>query len=75
MWMSHVTPEEAVAIGVDVNAQTLIASHWGTISGLSDEPPFEPPIRFSQSAIENGFSIADTWVMKIGETRAMSQEN
>ena len=36
--MSHATPEEAVSIGVDVRAKTLIASHWGTISSLSDEP-------------------------------------
>jgi len=74
MWMSHVTPEEAVSIGVDVKAKTLIASHWGTVSSLSDEPPFEPPIRFSKSALENGFLMDNIWVMKVGETRAMPQE-
>ncbi len=50
MWMSHVTPEEAVTVGKEVGANTLIASHWGTIN-LSDEPPWEPPRRFSQSRI------------------------
>ncbi len=75
MWMSHVTPEEAVSIGVDVNANTLIASHWGTISSLSDEPPFEPPFRFRKSALENGFLMDNIWVMKVGETRSILQEN
>ena len=72
LWMSHVTPEEAVAVGLDIKAKTLIASHWGTLSSLSDEPPFEPPVRFKASGIEGGFSENDIWVMKIGETRPMS---
>jgi L-ascorbate metabolism protein UlaG (beta-lactamase superfamily) len=69
MWMSHTTPDEAVAIGVDVRAKTLIASHWGTISSLSDEPIFEPPIRFKKSGVDSGFSDQDLWLMKVGETR------
>lgn len=36
--MSHTTPEEAVTIGIDVRAKTLVASHWGTVSSLEDEP-------------------------------------
>lgn len=75
MWMSHVTPEEAVSIGVDVNANILIASHWGTISGLTDEPPFEPPVRFRKSALESGFVMENIWVMKVGESRSIGQEN
>lgn len=75
MWMSHVTPEEAIAIGIDVQAKTLIGSHWGTISSLSDEPPFEPPIRFRKSALANGFSEDAIWVMQVGETKAILPEN
>jgi N-acyl-phosphatidylethanolamine-hydrolysing phospholipase D len=71
MWMSHVTPEEAVLIAADVKANTLIASHWGTVGSLSDEPPFEPPTRFSKSALENGFLVDNIWVMAVGETRPM----
>jgi len=71
MWMSHVTPEEAVSVGTDVRANTLIASHWGTVSSLSDEPPFEPPKRFKKSGVDNGFYEQDLWVMKIGETRSL----
>ena len=73
MWMSHVTPEEAVTIGTNVKASTLIASHWGTVSSLTDEPPFEPPGRFRESGIENGYSEKDLWVMKVGETRPISK--
>ena len=72
MWMSHVTPEEAVSAGTDVRAKTLIASHWGTVSSLSDEPIFEPPIRFKKAGKDDGYLDKDLWVMKIGESRAMS---
>lgn len=70
MWMSHVTPEEAVTVGKEVGANTLIASHWGTIN-LSDEPPWEPPRRFSRAGLYNGFAEEELWVMKIGETRPL----
>ncbi|HFE39356.1 MAG TPA: hydrolase [Gammaproteobacteria bacterium] len=74
MWMSHVTPEEAVTIGIETNTKILVASHWGTVSSLSDEPPFEPPVRFREAGIENGFSDNELWVLKVGETRAMAQK-
>ena len=66
------TPEEAVAIGLDVKAKTLIGSHWGTLSSLSDEPTFEPPVRFKASGVEGGFTSENLWIMKVGETRPMS---
>ncbi len=74
MWMSHITPEEAVSIGSDIRAKTLIASHWGTVSSLSDEPPWEPPKRFKKAGLDNGFAEKNLWVMKVGETRPLSQE-
>lgn len=73
MWMSHTTPEEAVSIGSDIRAQTLIASHWGTVSSLSDEPPWEPPRRFKKAGLGNRFVEKNLWVMKVGETRSLSQ--
>lgn len=72
LWMSHVTPEEAVSIGADVRAKTLISSHWGTISSLSDEPMFEPPIRFKKAGRDGGFSDENLWIMKVGETRLLA---
>ncbi|WP_022663708.1 MBL fold metallo-hydrolase [Desulfospira joergensenii] len=66
----HMNPEEAVTTGKDLQAMTLIASHWGTIN-LSDEPPWEPPKRFHKAGIDNGLMENNIWVMKIGETRPL----
>ena len=67
---NHTTPEEAVAIGREVNAKTLLGIHWGTID-LSEEPPWEPPERFRKAANEAGYSSENIWLMKIGETRRL----
>jgi N-acyl-phosphatidylethanolamine-hydrolysing phospholipase D len=64
----HLSPEEAVAAGRDLDAATLVAMHWGTIV-LTDEPPFEPPVRFRAAARAAGYSDGRAWVMRIGETR------
>jgi L-ascorbate metabolism protein UlaG (beta-lactamase superfamily) len=47
MRASHATPEEAVRLGRDLGARRLVGMHWGTIQ-LTDEPPFEPPERFTR---------------------------
>ncbi len=64
----HLDPEEAVSLGRDVRAKTLVAMHWGTIV-LTDEPPFEPPGRFRAAANRAGYPDGRAWVMRIGETR------
>jgi L-ascorbate metabolism protein UlaG (beta-lactamase superfamily) len=64
----HLNPEEAVAAGRDLRASTLVAMHWGTIV-LTDEPVFEPPLRFRAAARAAGYTDERAWVMKIGETR------
>ncbi len=46
---SHATPEEALQIARDLRALRLVGMHWGTIR-LTDEPPFEPPVRFRAAA-------------------------
>lgn len=70
LWMSHVNPEEAVGIGLDINATVLVASHWGTIK-LSDEPVWEPAKRFIEAARIAGIKEDNIWIMKIGETRIL----
>jgi len=70
MWMSHVTPEEAVDVGKDINAKTIVGGHWGTIE-LSDEDHWEPPTRFISAGKNKGMSEDSIWVMKIGETRIL----
>ena len=69
---NHTTPEEAVVIGREINANALMGIHWGTID-LSDEDPWEPPKRFLDYATENGYSSEAVWLMKIGETRRLPQ--
>ncbi len=70
MQVSHVNPEEAVTVGTELMAETVIASHWGTIS-LSDEPIWEPPKRFAEAGRKQGYTADDLWVMTIGETREL----
>jgi len=67
---NHTTPEEALQIGNEINAKALLGIHWGTID-LSEEDPWEPPVRFKESAQQRGFLPEDIWVMKIGETRRL----
>lgn len=67
---NHTTPEEAVVIGKEINAKTLLGIHWGTID-LSDEPPFEPPKRLHAAARKSGYSTEEAWIFKIGETRKL----
>ncbi|MCF6257993.1 MAG: MBL fold metallo-hydrolase [Gammaproteobacteria bacterium] len=67
---SHLTPEEAVKVAMDTKSNLAVTMHWGTIE-LSDEPPWEPPVRFKKAAQNNGIASDQTWVMKIGETRLM----
>jgi len=67
---SHLTPEDAVKVAMDTKSNVAVAMHWGTIE-LSDEPPWEPPVRFKKAAQDNGIPSDQTWVMKIGETLPM----
>ena len=67
---NHTTPEEAVTIGREINADAVMGIHWGTID-LSDEDPWEPPQRFLDAASENGYPPEKVWIMKIGETRRL----
>jgi L-ascorbate metabolism protein UlaG (beta-lactamase superfamily) len=67
---SHTTPEEALQIGRDVNATTLVGHHWGALV-LTTEPPFEPPARFATAARAAGLPNSNTWLMKVGETRPL----
>ena len=72
MRASHLNPEEAIQVAVDLKAQRALAIHFGTFN-LSDEPSTEPPLRFKQAAKKveqkTSFDSHNAWVMKIGETR------
>jgi N-acyl-phosphatidylethanolamine-hydrolysing phospholipase D len=64
----HTTPEEALRIGLDVQARRIVAMHFGTFD-LADEPVDEPPRRFRTEAERLGLSPDRAWIMKVGETR------
>ena len=66
----HVDPEQAVSLGRDLGAKTLVAMHWGTIV-LASEPPFEPPMRFRAAGKTAGYTDGALWTMQIGQTRAL----
>ncbi len=64
----HADPEEALRIGLAMQAHRLAAMHWGTIA-LTTEPAFEPPQRFIAAAKQAGLDADRAWVLKIGESR------
>jgi len=69
---NHLNPKQAVQLGKDIQAKSVVAMHWGTFN-LSDEPPSEPPRLFKQAGAELGYSEDVIWVMKIGETRSLTK--
>lgn len=64
----HTTPEEALRIGLDVQARRIVAMHFGTFD-LSDEPLVEPPRRFRAEAQRLGLAPDRAWILSVGETR------
>jgi L-ascorbate metabolism protein UlaG (beta-lactamase superfamily) len=45
---SHVNPEEAIQIALDLKSPHSFGMHWGTFI-LTDEPVLEPPARLKQA--------------------------
>ena len=70
----HASPEEAIEIARHVGARQAIGMHWGTIR-LTSESTFEPPARFKDAAIEQGFGLENAIVLKIGETFDLNHTN
>jgi N-acyl-phosphatidylethanolamine-hydrolysing phospholipase D len=68
----HTTPEEALEVGSMVKAKKVIGMHWGTFI-LSLEDPFEPPIRFKNSAEKYGYQKEDAVLFKIGELKTINE--
>ncbi len=52
---SHVNPEEAVQIALDLKTPHSFGMHWGTFI-LTDEPVAEPPIRLQQALKEQNLA-------------------
>jgi len=73
----HMNPEDCmVAIQQLRGARkagrlVLVGAHWGTFK-LTDEPVDEPPARMRANWRAGGLPEDDLWVMRHGETRAMT---
>ena len=52
MASSHVNPEDAVKIMLDLEADYAFGMHWGTFV-LTDEDTLEPPIRLQAATKKN----------------------
>ena len=70
MKASHCTPEEAVKITLMLRSKKILGMHWGTIR-LSKENPWEPPKKFYNYAISNGYQDNQVWQMAIGQTKTL----
>ncbi len=70
MAASHVDPEEAVQMHLDLGARRSVAMHWGTFV-LTDEPLDEPPLRLYRALERRGLSLSDFDVWEHGETRIL----
>jgi len=72
MQNQHVDPAGAVKIHQDLGAKFSLGVHWGTFE-LSDESLDEPPRALSVARVEAGVPAERFFVMKVGETRRLSQ--
>jgi N-acyl-phosphatidylethanolamine-hydrolysing phospholipase D len=64
----HSTPEQALQIFSDIQAERFLAMHWGTFD-LADEPIDDPPKRLVAETHRLGLDSTRIWIMKPGETR------
>ena len=71
MSAQHMNPEEAVDAAVQLNAETMVAMHWGTFK-LTDEPLEEPPGRARAEWARLKLPPECLWILDIGESRALS---
>ena len=69
---SHVNPEEAVQIALDLQTPHSFGMHWGTFT-LTDEPVAEPPIRLAAELKAKGLKPEFFRSPKPGEVLNLSK--
>jgi len=68
MKSSHIDPEEAVQVHLDLESSYSVGMHWGTFP-LTDEPMDEPPKKLAVALKAAGVKAEQFTVMAHGETR------
>jgi L-ascorbate metabolism protein UlaG (beta-lactamase superfamily) len=71
MKAQHMNPDDAVQAFLDLGARRFFAMHWGTFK-LTDEWLGDPPVRLARWFEEKGHEASRLWIMKVGETRALT---
>lgn len=69
----HLTPEQAVASFIDLNARYMVPMHWGTYR-ISDEPLDEPPARLNRAWKNNSLEDSRLKIMSVGESWHYSED-
>jgi N-acyl-phosphatidylethanolamine-hydrolysing phospholipase D len=64
----HANPEEAVRLGLELEARHILGMHFGTFD-LSDEVMSDPPLRFQAESRRRGLPPERTWLLRVGESR------
>lgn len=73
MATSHIDPDEAVRVHLDLRARRSVAMHWGTFQ-MSDEPLDEPPRRLAEALARSGVPPERFVTFRIGETRRIERD-
>ena len=69
----HVNPADAVQLMLDVGASQAVGVHWGTFM-LTQEGFDQPPLDLARALRQHGLSDESVWLMRHGETRALTPE-
>jgi N-acyl-phosphatidylethanolamine-hydrolysing phospholipase D len=70
MRMTHLTPEAALQVFVDLQGKRLLGIYWGTFD-LTEEPFDEPPARLQAKAQRRGLDPEAIWLLNPGRHPAV----
>jgi N-acyl-phosphatidylethanolamine-hydrolysing phospholipase D len=75
MAISHLDPDDAVAVHKDLGARFSVGMHWGTFADLTDESLDEPPKRLAEALARSEVSSERFFLMRHGEMRLLKRDS